>query len=205
LSTDLVALILGLVFFGVLLTLGLVVLRGRSSGTVTGTLGAGPLKTSLTITRDVRAQVDAHLEQAAAKTGHPEDVPEARRRLEETRAVRRASVLWVDDHPDNNVEENLMLRDLGLSVTQTLSSGAASRYLDSTRFDLVITDIGRGGDPDAGLHLLEELGTRTEAPPTIVYTLNAGHRKEAAIAVGAEAVVETPAELLAAVLRQVAG
>jgi hypothetical protein len=67
-STGLAALIISLAFLVVLLTLGLVLLRGRSSGTVTGAQEAGPVKTSLTITREVRARVDSHLEQVMSSS-----------------------------------------------------------------------------------------------------------------------------------------
>jgi CheY-like chemotaxis protein len=184
--------------------LGVLVLRGRGNGTVAGTFEAIGIKTSITVTRHQREEVLSHLKQAAQTTGRTAGLPEVERRLEDTQTVTRAAVLWIDDNPDNNVEENLMLRDLGLSVTQTLSSDGARRYLARARFDLVITDVGRRGDPEAGFRDIAELKASEKGRPVIVYTFDAGDRAELARSRGAEAVAETPADLLAAVLEHVA-
>ena len=125
-STNLVVLILGLGFLLLVLVLGVLVLRGRDGSSVEGGFEAAGIKTSIKVTREQREQVGVHLEQAAERTGLTAGVPEAQNRLEATRRVERKTVLWIDDNPDNNIEENLMLRDLGLSITQTLSTERSS-------------------------------------------------------------------------------
>jgi CheY-like chemotaxis protein len=149
-----------------------------------------------------KQQVDTHLQAAAAaKPGGLEDVEEARSSLAKVSAIRPANVLWVDDNPDNNINEVLMLRDLGLSITQTLSTENANRYLNRAHFDLVITDIGRERDRRAGISLLEELNQRHL--PAIVYTFGPDERAKEAEAAGARAVTWMPSKLLEAVLREI--
>jgi CheY-like chemotaxis protein len=146
--------------------------------------------------------VATHLRAAAEKKGGLDEVDEARRSLDEISEVRHVNILWVDDHPDNNINEVLMLRDLGVSITQTLSSEKARQYLDRAQFDLLITDIGRERDPRAGIRFLKEL-RQGDDPPTIVYFLGSEETAEEAEAAGARAAVQTPAKLLEAVLHEI--
>lgn len=169
-----------------------------------GTVEGPGFKTSITVTRTQRENVLGHLKQAVEESGRTGGVTEAEQRLHATQTLVRASVLWIDDNPDNNIEENLMLRELGLLVTQTLSSEGARRYLERATFDLVITDVGRTGDPEAGLKDIATLRASEADRPIIVYTFDPGQRADRARAAGAAAVSETPAALLEAVLTHVA-
>ncbi|MDW5614086.1 response regulator [Mycolicibacterium sp. D5.8-2] len=108
-------------------------------------------------------------------------------------------VLWVDDHPDNNVFEVLALMQLGFLITTATSNDAARRYLDEANFDLVITDLGRGSSDD-GINLVRELHGREEGPPVIVYTVNADERRDNLIKLGAMAVEDRPSALIGAAL-----
>jgi CheY-like chemotaxis protein len=67
-------------------------------------------------------------------------------------------------------------------------------------FDVILTDITRGIDHDAGLKFIEEVRKADKSTPIVVYTFGAGSRAEKARALGANAVVTTPGELLTAVL-----
>src|SRR5581483_7366948 len=204
-STNLVVLILGILVIAAVVGLGLQLLRGRAGGSVSGTVEGPGFKTSITVTRTQREDVLGHLKQAAEETGRTAGLAQAEQRLQATRRLVRASVLWIDDHPDNNIEENLMLRELGLVVTQTLSSEGAARYLERAAFDLIITDLGRKGDPEAGLKDIAHLTASDPDRPIVVYTFDPAERADGARAAGAAAVSETPAALLEAVLTHVAG
>ena len=65
-------------------------------------------------------------------------------------AVRAATILCVDDHPDNNTFERRALVALGVRITLSRSTEDAQRLLRQNRYDAVITDLGRGLDRDAG-------------------------------------------------------
>lgn len=120
----------------------------------------------------------------------------ARRRLAET------SVLWVDDEPGNNVVEREALRALGVRVTTSRSTEDALEKLEADGFDLLVTDMGRAGDDEAGYTLLDRLGERGDETPVVVYT----HRdldREVARRRGAFGVAGGPPELFTLALRAV--
>jgi CheY-like chemotaxis protein len=202
LSTAEVLLALSLV--AVIALLGTLILRGRGGSHMRTSLEAGALKWSFELSQETKQDVEQRLDEAIAKTGKNQGERVARERLNAVRQVQPARLLWVDDHPDNNVEETLMLTGLGVAITQATSTEAALRYLDKSSFDLLITDLGRGDDPVAGVDLIERLAATNHRPSVIVYTLDPGDRGPLAIDRGAEAVLETPGELLEAILSRLA-
>jgi CheY-like chemotaxis protein len=196
-------LIFGIVVVLVVGGLAVLVLTGRGGGKVRGALEAWGIKFSLEVSREARQEVESQLDSAIAKTGKNAGADAARQHLESTQAVKRIRVLWVDDHPGYNTDEKRMLSALGLDITQATSTAAAMAHLQQTKFGLLITDLGRDGNPDAGLELLDQAGEEIRVGiPAIVYTMNPGEREERARSLGAAAVTETPGELLDAVLTQ---
>jgi len=62
-------------------------------------------------------------------------------------ATRGSRVLWIDDHPHGVVGERRLLRAQGVEVITAVSSQEAERTLEADNdFDLIITDVQRGGD-----------------------------------------------------------
>jgi len=112
-------------------------------------------------------------------------------------------VLWVDDHPENNVYERQALQRQGVDVTAAMSTAEAGTKLDSTaRFDAIITDMGRtenGVDhPAAGLELVGLVRQRGLDTPVIVYASAAAvaRSRDAALQAGATAATASATELL---------
>lgn len=67
-----------------------------------------------------------------------------------------AFVLWVDDHPGNNALIAGRLESLGAKVVCAEDARTAERILgDSARVDLLISDVSRGTDSDAGFTALK--------------------------------------------------
>ena len=69
------------------------------------------------------------------------------------RVIQRASkatVLWVDDRPDNNSFERQSLEALGVSFVLAASTDEALTKAAKQRFDVIISDMGRPPDPRAG-------------------------------------------------------
>lgn len=65
-------------------------------------------------------------------------------------------ILWVDDYPSNNASiislfENKIEFDIAISTTQGI------KLLQDKNFDLIITDIGRGNEPEAGIDLIKQI------------------------------------------------
>jgi len=196
--------VLGLALVVVVGMLGVLILTGRGGSALKTGVKVGALAWSFELSQETRRDVDVQLVAAVEKTGLEASEDSARARLEAVQTVRAGKALWVDDHPDNNVEETLMLTGLGFAITQTTSTDAALRYLRQTPYELLITDLGRSGNPDAGLDLLAQLPPNCAGVPTIVYTMQPGERASRAIELGAAAVTETPGELLEAVLTRFA-
>lgn len=80
-----------------------------------------------------------------------------------------ASVLWVDDRPSNNTYERQALEALGIRFTLSTSTEDALRHLGNKEFDAVISDMGRPGDSNAGLTLLNEIRKLDLSAPVIIY------------------------------------
>ncbi len=87
-----------------------------------------------------------------------------------TRQMANSTVLWVDDHPSNNVYERMALEALGIRFVISTSTDDAVEKLRTGRYDLVISDMGRPPDSHAGYTLLsrvrDELKLKT---PYLIY------------------------------------
>ncbi len=80
-------------------------------------------------------------------------------------------ILWVDDNPHNNTAEVADLRNRGYGVHQVKSSADALTLVKIYHFDLIISDMGRHGNPLAGLELLSALRAANFDLPVVYYTL----------------------------------
>jgi CheY-like chemotaxis protein len=67
------------------------------------------------------------------------------------------SILWVDDKPANNALVVRALRRFHLDIEQVTDSKAAVSAIQARRYDLVISDMGRGDNLRAGYDLLKYL------------------------------------------------
>ena len=124
----------------------------------------------------------------------------------------RATVLWVDDHPEANALELAKLRDDGLEVLQARSTAEAMDVLSPRQgVHAIVTDLGRteGGEyrSHAGLALLRQLREAELDQPVLVYTSVRGVElgRQDALDAGAEVVTSSPTELFAALGRLLAG
>ncbi|MBK3575237.1 response regulator [Streptomyces sp. MBT65] len=63
-------------------------------------------------------------------------------------------MLWVDDHPANNLSYVRELEQFGAQVLLAEDSQNAERMFTRTRIDLLLSDFARGVDGDAGLDAL---------------------------------------------------
>jgi len=81
----------------------------------------------------------------------------------------RSTVLWVDDHPNNNIYERQALEALGVSFVLATSTEEALEKLKQQRFDAIISDMGRLSDSQAGYTLLDQLRSSGDRTPFIIY------------------------------------
>lgn len=116
-------------------------------------LGLGPTGVTMEF-------AETKLDEAANKSGEPARrvVGDAARRSVIDRLQRhdqllgRARVLWVDDHPENNLPIVQLLRRFGASVDTPQSNAEALELLRGNRYDVVISDVARDSEgPDSDL------------------------------------------------------
>ncbi|MFJ6677467.1 hypothetical protein ACIQMJ_40760 [Actinosynnema sp. NPDC091369] len=102
-------------------------------------------------------------------------------------------LLWVDDHPGNNhVLGDVLERLLGVDIAYSLSTAEAMRsLLADTGFTMVISDMARGDDPEAGAHLIRLMKAEHVHRPTVVYC-----GEERPVPPGAFGLTNRPDELL---------
>jgi len=82
-----------------------------------------------------------------------------------------ATILWVDDHPSNNELDVEELRRHRLAVHLAQSTDDALKLARMNRYRLVISDLGRGEDRLAGLHMIDALRQRGLKVPVMIYTI----------------------------------
>lgn len=108
-------------------------------------------------------------------------------------------ILWVDDHPENNGSLQSALMDQGYEVINALTSAAALSQFDTTSFDFVISDLVRGMDRNAGLHIARDVKARKPHQLVAIYcgAANAerlgGKEKD----LGVDLITASPIELMA--------
>ncbi len=110
-------------------------------------------------------------------------------------------VLWVDDHPENNVTEVRYLEGRKIAVYQVGTTQEALTLLPMYEYGAVISDMGRGDRPLAGLDLLKAMRARGDRRPFFLYTVHSSDAQRKLVdEAGGHAVAETREELYAAIL-----
>ncbi|MCP4263556.1 MAG: response regulator [Planctomycetes bacterium] len=82
---------------------------------------------------------------------------------------RDAQILWLDDYPENNINEMRMFRQLKTEVDIAKSTEEALDKLRKSSYDLVISDIARGENAEAGLDFLRKFRRENKATLVIFY------------------------------------
>lgn len=170
-----------------------------------------------------RQQIEAAALLGAASTKSPEsldgrkpsDVENAREiadvvsrnvHPQRLRRLAEASVLWVDDAPANNIYERKALETLGLRFNISTSTEDALEKLRLRSFDVIITDMARPSDKQAGYTLLQALRDLGDTTPTIIYaSSNLPEHKAEARRRGAMGSTNNPQELFELVLGAIHG
>ena len=83
-------------------------------------------------------------------------------------------ILWVDDHPENNIGEIDLLRRRGVVIDVAATNSGAIQLAKGRSYNLVLSDIGRDNNEtaNAGLELPKELDKALDGkrPFVIFYT-----------------------------------
>jgi CheY-like chemotaxis protein len=170
-------------------------------------LGAAGLNVEfgkLKISQQQRDVAVESLKKAQKSKGTPVEPAAAAAAVAQAIPRRFTRVLWIDDEPQNNVEETLMLTELGFGITNLMSVAEAEPFLRSGGFDLVISSMTQKDDGSAGLKVVELAKASKGHPRVIIYRMKQDDRSELAKNAGASDVVTTPVDLLRAVRKAIA-
>lgn len=86
-----------------------------------------------------------------------------------------AHILWVDDHPENNIAERKILDSFGMSVDIARSTNEAILKLTQEksdtgqRYDVIISDMGRGLKRDEGKQFLTRIRRDHKIDVPVIY------------------------------------
>ncbi|WDZ82765.1 response regulator [Micromonospora cathayae] len=118
----------------------------------------------------------ALLEEAEQRAGTSAPLsPQQRRavvnRLDHAAAcLKDGRLLWVDDNPAFNQPIVRLLERSGMTVDLARSTEEALTRIDRHGYDLLITDVRRGDDDQAGIRLVTEVARRRPALPIVIFT-----------------------------------
>ncbi|MFB9525128.1 response regulator [Nonomuraea roseola] len=78
-------------------------------------------------------------------------------------------ILWVDDLPGGNSYLTALFRQLGMVVDEVTSTDEALAHLNRNAYDLVISDIHREMDGQAGIKMLHTFRARGINLPVVIH------------------------------------
>lgn len=79
------------------------------------------------------------------------------------------NILWVDDRPQSITSVVDLFTARGANTTYAIDTSQALSFLDLYRFDAVLTDMSRPGEPRAGYSFLEQLQNRGVSVPRVLF------------------------------------
>jgi CheY-like chemotaxis protein len=122
------------------------------------------------------ARTEISATRTQAKHGYPvEAIPNSglseAAKNEESRKKTKAQrkILWVDDRPDNNVFERRSMQSYYIEFELAETTGQALAKLRNTKFDAIISDMGRPPDMQAGYTLLDAVRGSGDPTPFFIY------------------------------------
>lgn len=120
------------------------------------------------------------------------------------RAYWKSRILWVDDRPENNVNERNAFEAMGISFSLAFTTEEALAHINKRRFAAIISDMRRNEGPREGYVLLDKLRHSGNQTPLFFYTSSntLGNKKEAA-GHGGQGCTNNPEELFRIVMRAV--
>lgn len=97
-----------------------------------------------------------------------EEIPR-NKNIQNKNRIQQNKILWVDDYPINNESVINLLEDRNVQVDIAISTKQGLEFFKKQNYDIIITDMGRGNESDAGLKLLRYLASLGCKAPIIVY------------------------------------
>lgn len=108
----------------------------------------------------------------------------------------KKQLLWVDDNPDNNINERQAFEALGLRFTLAVSTKSALEYISQQEYAAIISDMGRKEGAREGYVLLDTLRKQGNQTPLFFYAAsNAPEHKRETLAHGGQGCTNRAQEL----------
>ncbi|MFC9854693.1 response regulator [Streptomyces prasinus] len=85
-------------------------------------------------------------------------------------ALQGGEMLWVDDHPEGNAPLVELFRKAGMRIDVAVSTEEAMPLFRRRPYDIIISDLDRDGDPQAGIKMLRLLEQHKVHVPVLIYT-----------------------------------
>lgn len=115
----------------------------------------------------------------------------------EAEALQPRHILWVDDQPDNNKGLRQLITARVNADFEICTTTAEALSKDISKFDLVISDMSRPEDRQAGMSLLQELVRQGFKKPYLIYAGRVEPWQEASVRrVGGTGITASPVQLL---------
>jgi CheY-like chemotaxis protein len=196
-AVELIKLIPSLLWFGLVVSVIIIFYRPIKNELLPNisSLKAGGVEFSF-----VRASIDAALELAEKSPQWKVEVSlqdkeyALNRAKNHLRVLKNAQILWVDDHPENNLNERRMFRQLNVETDIAKSTEEALEVLENASYDLIISDIARGENSMEGLEFLERFKKKNTTTPVVFYI--GVIEKDKGVPPGAFGITNRPDELL---------
>jgi CheY-like chemotaxis protein len=112
--------------------------------------------------------------------------------------LQSVTVIWVDDHPENNRSERRTLESLGATVIPALDNGEAVTLATEHVPSLVVSDVARDSGEETRLDLPQRLQDDGISVPVIFYVGFVDDDQP--LPKGSSAIADDPADLLRLVL-----
>jgi CheY-like chemotaxis protein len=115
-----------------------------------------------------------------------------------TFGLQSVTIIWVDDHPENNRGERRTLESLGATVIPALDNDEAVTLATEHVASLVVSDVARDSGRETGLDLPQRLQSNGINVPVIFYV--GFVEDDQPLPKGSSAIADDPADLLRLVL-----
>jgi len=92
----------------------------------------------------------------------------------------KCKFLWVDDNPPNNELLTKVYTKIGVKIKTVKNTQEAIEYLRKEKIDLIISDMGRFGESDAGIRMISDIKNlegKNENTPIFVYASDRAIKK----------------------------
>ncbi len=119
----------------------------------------------------------------------------ARRAQRSLALTNGARLLWIDEHPSNNLNEVHLIKRLGVTIDLATSDADATNRLAAGVYDVVVSSWTRAGDGEAGKTFIPTIRAAMISPEIIFYV-----GKVRDVPIGAFGLTVRPDELLNLVL-----